>query len=115
MPISGCRNSNGFPRPRSMNSTRTLLTTMEGAGSAVIGCIQRSSCAVWPPFQSCNRAISQLSVRRDPAHDHRRERGDAQAEGEGCADARTANLGREYLGGIAKPGAEAAGDEEVCR
>src|SRR6516162_8941471 len=53
--------------------------------------------------------------RRDPAHDHRRERGDAQAEGEGRADARTANLGREYLSGIAKPGAEAAGDEEVCR
>src|SRR6516162_11047367 len=32
---------------------------------------------------------------RDPAHDHRRERGDTKAEGEGCADAGTANLGRE--------------------
>src|SRR5262249_18494517 len=48
MPISGCRNSNGLPRPRSINSTRMLLTTMEDAGSAVIGYSLR-----WPCRHGC--------------------------------------------------------------
>ncbi len=50
---------------------------------------------------------------RDPAEDRRRSRRRGGAERVGRADRGAADLGREQLGGVAEPAAEASRDQEV--
>jgi ABC transporter substrate binding protein len=52
---------------------------------------------------------------RDPSNDHGRERREGEPDRKGRAHRGAADLGREDLGGVAEPGAEASGNQKVRR